>query len=276
MITARDAHAWPELYFHDVGWVRFEPTPRRGDVSAVPPRWTQPEPGVLPGPQTSATPSQQPSAGPSATTPTTRRPDGETSSSPDPTLATRLADLPWRTIVVVVVLIGLAVAPLTAERLARRRRWRRATTGAQRTEAAWEELRQGLGDAGVRWAVSWTPRALQQRLITDLRLGGSEQAGLGRLVADLEAARYAPPEDAPGRSREDLMRDVKPVVAAAEEVLPTRTRLATAVFPPSGIRTIRDLARRADESASAAGRRATDRAGALRESVGAGRSKDKD
>src|SRR2546421_13092735 len=23
-----DAHAWPELYFHGLGWVRFEPTPR--------------------------------------------------------------------------------------------------------------------------------------------------------------------------------------------------------------------------------------------------------
>ncbi len=275
VITGRDAHAWPELYFQDVGWVRFEPTPRSGSVSAVPPLWTRPDAGILPGPEASLAPTQRPSAAPSAGAPADRRPDGETTSTPDQTLATRLADLPWRTIAVVAVLLGVAVAPLAAERLTRRRRWRLATTGAQRTEAAWEELRQGLGDAGVRWAASWTPRALRQRLITDLRLGGSEQAALGRLVADLEAARYAPPEDAPGRSREELMSDVRPVVAAAEEVLPTRTRLATAVFPPSGVRTIRDLARRADESASAAGRRASDRAGALRESVSAGRSREK-
>ena len=45
----------------------------------------------------------------------------------------------------------------------------RALTGTMRTEAAWDELRLRLSDAGVRWAVSWTPRALQRRLIGDLR-----------------------------------------------------------------------------------------------------------
>ena len=25
--SAHDMHAWPELYFHGAGWVRFEPTP---------------------------------------------------------------------------------------------------------------------------------------------------------------------------------------------------------------------------------------------------------
>ena len=27
VITGRESHAWPELYFQDYGWVRFEPTP---------------------------------------------------------------------------------------------------------------------------------------------------------------------------------------------------------------------------------------------------------
>jgi hypothetical protein len=68
------------------------------------------------------------------------------------------------------------------------------------------------------------------------------------------------------------MRDVKLVVAAAEEVLPARTKLMTRLFPPSGIRAIRDAVQQADESASTAGRRVTDKAAGLRESVGAGRS----
>ena len=29
-VTTFDMHAWPELYFADIGWVRFEPTPGRG------------------------------------------------------------------------------------------------------------------------------------------------------------------------------------------------------------------------------------------------------
>ena len=33
-VDARDAHAWPELYFQGVGWVAFEPTPSRGIVPA--------------------------------------------------------------------------------------------------------------------------------------------------------------------------------------------------------------------------------------------------
>lgn len=31
-VDARDAHAWPELYFEGLGWVPFEPTPSRGSV----------------------------------------------------------------------------------------------------------------------------------------------------------------------------------------------------------------------------------------------------
>src|SRR4029453_7788764 len=31
-VDARDAHAWPELYFEGLGWVPFEPTPSRGVV----------------------------------------------------------------------------------------------------------------------------------------------------------------------------------------------------------------------------------------------------
>jgi hypothetical protein len=68
------------------------------------------------------------------------------------------------------------------------------------------------------------------------------------------------------------MRDVRLVVAAAAEVLPSRTRWQTRLFPPSGIRAIRDLARRADEASSTAGRAVTTRTAAIRESVGAGRS----
>ena len=27
--SSRDLHAWPEMYFGGIGWVRFEPTPQR-------------------------------------------------------------------------------------------------------------------------------------------------------------------------------------------------------------------------------------------------------
>ena len=272
VITAKDAHAWPELYFEGVGWVRFEPTPRAGDAPAREPSWSDPPAGLLPGDSSSSVPVTTPSATASANVPQGKRPDETSGTSSDASSGNGLADLPWRLIGVVAAVLVVAVAPLVASLVTRRRRWRRAVTGSLRTEAAWEELRQGLGDAGVRWAVSWTPRALQRRLVTDLRLGGSEQAAMARLVADLEAARYAPPDDAPGRSRDELMHDVRLIVAAASEVLPARTRWQIRLFPPSGIRAIRDLARRADEASSTAGRAVTSRTAAIRETVGVGRS----
>src|SRR4029453_12157119 len=140
VITAQDAHAWPELFFSGIGWVRFEPTPRSGTASAPPPAWSTPGPGVLPDPDASLQPTARPSASASSNVPPTRRPDGSGSTTTEPTFLDRMAELPWRTIGVIAVLLGIAVAPFTAERLARRRRWRRATTGTQRTEAAWEDL----------------------------------------------------------------------------------------------------------------------------------------
>jgi hypothetical protein len=42
-VTGKDAHAWPEVYFRDIGWVAFEPTPRT-DGLATEPSYTQPLP----------------------------------------------------------------------------------------------------------------------------------------------------------------------------------------------------------------------------------------
>lgn len=40
-VAMSDAHAWPELYFDGIGWVRFEPTP--GGPAGTPPPWSQTE-----------------------------------------------------------------------------------------------------------------------------------------------------------------------------------------------------------------------------------------
>ena len=37
-VSIRDMHAWPELYFANYGWVRFEPTP--ASVTGSAPPWT--------------------------------------------------------------------------------------------------------------------------------------------------------------------------------------------------------------------------------------------
>ena len=75
LYTSDDRHAWPEMYFSGVGWVRFEPTPgpaRRRDSRVDPPvrgrraalrqpeRRRQPEPGA--GARCSGEPTPKPTA----------------------------------------------------------------------------------------------------------------------------------------------------------------------------------------------------------------------
>ena len=49
-MSLNDAHAWPELYFEGVGWVRFEPTPAVRTGAA--PSYSQPTLATHPGHRT--------------------------------------------------------------------------------------------------------------------------------------------------------------------------------------------------------------------------------
>ncbi len=50
--SSRDLHAWPEMYFGGIGWVRFEPTPQR--AGSVPAYTTQRVPQAAPSSSSSA------------------------------------------------------------------------------------------------------------------------------------------------------------------------------------------------------------------------------
>ena len=58
--STHDLHAWPEMYFGGVGWVRFEPTPQghTGDV----PAYTTEQVPQAPATSSSSAPSAAPSA----------------------------------------------------------------------------------------------------------------------------------------------------------------------------------------------------------------------
>src|SRR3954452_5694229 len=75
-VYVRDMHAWPELYFSNYGWVRFEPTP--GVQTGSPPPWTVPS-----DTSDTATQSAQTSSAPSSATPTEA--DNAPSSGPQDT-----------------------------------------------------------------------------------------------------------------------------------------------------------------------------------------------
>ncbi|GAB3088637.1 transglutaminaseTgpA domain-containing protein [Nocardioides zeae] len=224
-LSAHDLHAWPELYFPGIGWVRYEPTP--GQRASATPDYSAPDPSG-PG-ATSGTDEPTPTSRPTTTAPTT----GPTSAPPSsaaPDDGQEGADdgrggtggmRPAVLLVVtgagvgVVALLALLVAP---RRIRERQRRRRRARGV---EGAWNELRATLLDHRVPWPPDRSPADTARMLVEDWEAevadrgqstgpdarpvpDGAALAPLERLVTRLELARYAPPAvgsvDAPASS----------------------------------------------------------------------------
>lgn len=243
-----DAHSWPELYFPQLGWIRFEPTP--GTRSGVAPEYsmesTQTGPSAAPGPSASASTP----AGDS-------RADRERDRTADPTLqgagASRtvtgfLADHLTVIAVLVLGLLGVTVVPLGAW-LARRRARRRADDDAARVEAQWQSLLLRLQDVGLVLPDGATPRQASALLGRDAYLSQEESAALGRVTATVEQARYA----RPGADLHDVSQDSRTVWRAARSRRRRPARLRAALLPQEGLRhwsdTTRRLTRRPDDGA---------------------------
>jgi transglutaminase-like putative cysteine protease len=185
-----DMHAWPELYFADVGWVRFEPTPNTVDsVGSEPVNFPNTQPTTNPTRATDQTidrntrspldPGQQ-SADAAA---------GGDGGSAGPTALLWLGPL---IVLAVALLVGL---PRIVRALVRRRRWARADGPAATAEAAWAELRDCVLDLRMEWDSGSTPRAIGRSLREHLPHGldptGPVISALNRLVLAIEQGRYA-------------------------------------------------------------------------------------
>lgn len=158
LITNHDAHSWPELWFPQAGWVRFEPTPR--DASTVPPGYTVPPVGSTP----TTPPTASPSSGQSATpTPTaggatsgaaSAAPVGGSSGSGHGGSGVALE---W-----LVGIVAVATLLLTPAAVRRRRRRRRLRAGASGPAALWAEILDTALDLGLSQAPNLSPRRLVQ------------------------------------------------------------------------------------------------------------------
>lgn len=177
LLTSHNMHAWPELYFSGLGWVRFEPTVSAGGA----PSWTE-----LPGPVEETTPTAEPSPSPT-TSPTT--------TTPKPDVPADEIDVPaqerpigpgWP-----LGILG-AVLVLVAPGLARiwLRRHRLGVTGSSgQVRGAWRELRATAIDLGLPWPEA-TPRQLAGQ--TWLGLDAEGRAALLRLAVLTERLHYSP------------------------------------------------------------------------------------
>jgi transglutaminase-like putative cysteine protease len=229
-VTTRDAHAWPEIWFSGVGWVRFEPTPRPDQVDV--PGYSTRNPAA----PVATTPVTTTGANPSGTTgPTqsTRAGQLERPDPIDPALGLGGAGRPlWRRPEVVfpaaAVLLVLAVPLVKAARnlVARRRAARRprdAIAEAYREVTAWAD------DAGIGRAPAETPDAYAARLAASYDSAAAPMDELTRLYVAAEYARDGAGEESAHRARR-LGRSVRAGLAAR---LGWRRRLAAALSPRS-------------------------------------------
>lgn len=222
VITGRQSHAWPELYFEDYGWVRFEPTP--ASQTGPLPVWSDPFAGVNSPDinQNENVPAQSPGA---TTAPAPAQPQtgATTQQTTDAWLPVGI------TVAVVLVIASLGLILVR----------RRASLLPDLTpERAWTRARRRLAKQGIVWSDADTPRTVissvnaQLLTRTGSELGGESAAALVALARTIETERYARehPEVDPGV----LSKWVDDLVSGAEDLLSDRPRRDAVPSAPRG------------------------------------------
>jgi hypothetical protein len=269
--STHDLHAWPEMYFGGVGWVRFEPTPQ-SRTGGVPAYTTQQVP------QASASGNDsKPTAAPTSNrgdksldSPIAAKEQSTKSSS------SHLGVLGWALVPVLLCLVLLV--PRTTRTLLRRRRWAAAGDATAWVEAGWRELRDSALDLGVAWDDRLTLRTTAASLAGSFGRapdpehesprrpqrgpGVAPEAvqALGRLVDLLERARYSRSLPPDATSAEQVAADVDTCVAALRAGV-GRGRTARATWlPRSLVNTLRARRRAATRRSTLLGEPGVDRA----------------
>jgi hypothetical protein len=167
-VLGRNAHAWPEVWFDDIGWIAFEPTPGRGAPNAQ--SYTRLDPQQ----DTSAAPSDiQSDGGPPVTVDAAPTDPGPGLEIPDfsddstretPTSAPRGAGdddgVQWQWLIGLAVM-GAAIAAPSVIRDIRRRRSSQSVD--QQIAGAWQRATGAVAAAGVPLRASDTPTEVAAR-----------------------------------------------------------------------------------------------------------------
>jgi TgpA N-terminal domain/Transglutaminase-like superfamily len=234
LVTTADAHAWPELYFSDVGWIRFEPTPsgRNGQGTAVPPPYANIAPisskSAL-GPSSATGPGNGKTAkSQNGANPKLRKIGG--GGGPSGSAAARNAGGGFPVGIIVLLAVAALVAlPGTVRWLTGRRRWMATAGDAALAHTAWRELTDYLTDYGLARRPSESPRALSCRVAEEASMAPAERGALTRIGAAEERARYSLSTE-PGTRLHADVKAVRKALAASS----TRTqRLRARLLPPS-------------------------------------------
>jgi transglutaminase-like putative cysteine protease len=256
-VSLNDAHAWPELYFEGVGWVRFEPTP--AVRTGAPPSYSAPGTstgGNSQAPATTRTATSRATATRDLPEPAQGAPTG-LKSSQGSGFGFAVPAKVW--VVLLLVILGLAATPLAAV-FARVRRRRSARNEAAQVEAAWAELLQRADDLGIDLPPGSTPRRIQAELVQRAALRAEPAEAMARLVAAVERVRYAPPDAVRSAAAADptsgqVGHDMEQVVRAVRASRDRSSRLRARVLPRSGTDQLVVLSSRASERIAGVDRR---------------------
>jgi transglutaminase-like putative cysteine protease len=187
VVSARQAHTWPELFFEGAGWVRFEPTPAR--QAGAPPIYADPFAGLPITPEdeiptSTGVPSNVANGG-----------AGSGSGARPGYVSIGEADIP------IAALAGVGGAILVAVALLLVLAWRKrllTPTTPRGPEEWWARLRERLAEQGVVLTDAMTPRqaarVVRERLpavdVADPHDLTEARGALDNLVAAVETDRY--------------------------------------------------------------------------------------
>jgi transglutaminase-like putative cysteine protease len=177
LYTSDDRHAWPEMYFTGVGWVRFEPTP--GQRAGATPEWTRQDVSAA-----------QPSAAPSAATSQSAAAKPDTTPVDTTTTSHQGSTIPWWPAAALLVVLVLGLAPGLVRRVQRRRRLSPAN-GVHLAEGAWAELHATALDLGLDWPEERSPREQARRVVDQVEAADQDLGSLEGLLRRVERGRYA-------------------------------------------------------------------------------------
>lgn len=220
-VTGKDAHAWPEVYFEDYGWVRFEATPR---VSANTPAYTEPPeeglgpqvpPGVAGGAAESIFNPQNPNGPGGQGGGAFENPGGGDGSDPINLDGNRgqggvggggeIIDKEWQktfgriiTAIVLGTLVFLLLVPGLKE-MRTRRRYRSAEGADALAAAAFAEFQDEAADLASARRSSESASAYAARLAASEKV--AERSAM-RLAAIYEAAAFAGEDISPQQASE--------------------------------------------------------------------------
>ncbi len=237
LVTSNDAHAWVEVYFDDLGWVPYDPTPIDTDRAVELP-WAPRPQDLEVDPRTDPTPAPLPA--PTVPTPQVQPSPQAAPQQAAPQQADSWVPAALRTAGVVLAVLALVAVPAGLRVLQRRRRL--ATGGAA---ALWDELTATALDLGRTADPTRTPRQVAEALAEAAEPGGGAHrpgrravagsgvaAAVARLARAEEAASYARPSSVPAVGpglRADLATARRGLLAAA----PRGARLRALLWPPS-------------------------------------------